>query len=294
MSSPDLLYVLQITVDDELVEAVDAALALLGVNVSRWEDSDGGNVRFDVFSSSPDESSKLEGVLREQLSKASGDHSWSIADKTIANENWQESWKAYFHVERISKRIVTKPTWEPYQPAPGDCVIEIDPGMSFGTGQHATTKGCLCFLDTLADGHASQSFLDLGCGSGILSIAAAKLGYAPITAVDIDPDAVRIANENFEANQVEPSVGASVADVSDWDIPGKYTVVAANILAPVLLANAERIAAAVSRPGGSLLLAGILTTQFDEVAAAYSKLGFAEHQRMTEAEWTSGWFNALG
>ena len=93
---------------------------------------------------------------------------------------------------------------------------------------------------------------------------------------------------------MEPSVRASVADASSWDIPGQYTVVAANILAPVLLANAERIAAAVTRPGGSLLLAGILTTQFDDVAATYGRLGFEERERMTEAEWTSGWFTACG
>ncbi len=291
MSSPDLLYVLHITVADELVEALDAALALLGVNVSRWQDSDGGSVRFDVFSPSAEVSAELEGVLRQQLAQFGGDHAWGIVTAQIANENWQESWKAYFHVERVSEHIVTKPTWESYAPKPGDCVVEIEPGMSFGTGQHATTRGCLCFLDKLVDAPTPQSFLDLGCGSGILSIAAAKLGYRPITAVDIDPDAVRIAAENLDANEVADSVETMVADVSDWDVPHPYTVVAANILAPVLLANAQRIAAAVTRPGGALLLAGILTEQFDEISAAYSELGFVEQERITESEWTSGRFS---
>lgn len=290
MSSPDLLYVLHITVADELVEATDAALALLGANASRWEDADGGDVRFDVFSSSEDASSELESILREQLAQFSGAHPWHIEATQIANENWQESWKAYFHVERVSERIVTKPSWEAYTPQPGDCVIEIDPGMSFGTGQHATTKGCLCFLDRLAGETEAGSFLDLGCGSGILSIAAAKLGYGPITAVDIDDDAVRIAAGNLAANGVSENIETLAADVAEWNVPHPYNVVAANILAPVLIANAERIAAAVSRHGGHLLLAGILTEQFNDVAATYTALGFRELDKMTEAEWTSGCF----
>jgi len=290
MSSPDLLYVLHITVADELVEAMDAALALLGANVSRWEAAEGGDVRFDVFSSEEEASAELESVLREQLAQFSGDHPWHIEATPIANENWQESWKDYFHVERVSERIVTKPSWEAYTPQPGDCVIEIDPGMSFGTGQHATTKGCLCFLDRLTAEAGSGSFLDLGCGSGILSIAAAKLGCAPVTAMDIDGDAVRIAAENLEMNEVSGSVETLAADVAEWDAPHPYDIVAANILAPVLIANAERIAATVARPGGHLLLAGILTGQFDDVAATYTALGFQELDRITEAEWTSGLF----
>lgn len=290
MSSPDLLHVLHITVADALVEAIDAALTLLGVDVSRWEDATGGDVRFDIFSPSATASAELESVLLEQLAEFGGDHPWRIETEQIANENWKESWKAHFHVDRVSERIVTKPTWEPYTPQPGDCVIEIDPGMSFGTGQHATTKGCLCFLDKLANESAKRSFLDLGCGSGILSIAAAKLGYSPITAVDIDDIAVRIAAENLEANSVLDGVETMAADIAAWMPNHPYDVVAANILAPVLMANAERIAGAVSRPDGVLLLAGILTEQFDDVAATYTALGFKELERMTEAEWTSGCF----
>ena len=290
MSSPDLLHVLHIAVAYELVDAMDATLSLLGVAVSRWEDAASGDVRFDVFLSSEADSSSLEAALREQLAQFGGHHTWQIDSEQIENKNWQESWKDYFHVERVSEHIVTKPSWEPYEPRPGDCVVEIDPGMSFGTGQHATTKGCLCFLDKLPRGSAKKRFLDLGCGSGILSIAAAKLGYGPITAVDIDDDAVRIASENLKANKVSDGVEALVADIATWDAPHPYDIVAANILAPVLVANAARIAAAVSRPDGFLLLAGILTEQFDDVAAAYTDLGFREIERMTEAEWTSGCF----
>jgi len=187
---------------------------------------------------------------------------------------------------------VIKPSWEEYTATPGDCVIEIDPGMSFGTGQHATTKGCLRFLDNLAQTDNNLSFLDLGCGSGILSIAAAKLGYGPVLAMDYDPDAVRISNENFEINNVSKQVDALTADVSTWEAPQQFSVVAANILAPVLIANAGRIASAVAPTDGILILSGILTEQYAAVSDCYKALGFTEVSQATEAEWTSGYFRA--
>ena len=137
-----------------------------------------------------------------------------------------------------------------------------------------------------------MSFLDLGCGSGILSIAAAKLGYTPITALDIDPDSVRIAKDNLTDNHVDPCVEVMVADVSTWEAPHQYAVVVANILAPVLLTNAERIATAVVPQTGILILAGILTEQYASICERYETLGFKEINQTTEAEWTSGYFQA--
>jgi len=290
ISSPESLHVLRITVAPELEELLDTVLSLLEVATSRWQPADGGAPRFDVFSELADEAVNLHTVLKTHLEAFAGDHHWHIESTQIRNENWQESWKAFFHVERVSRRIVTRPFWEAYTPGPGDCVVDIDPGMSFGTGQHATTKGCLRFLDALEPSLESPSLLDLGCGSGILSIAAAKLGYGPVLAIDFDPDAVRIAADNFKSNQVPGQVESLVADVSAWDPPHPYTVVAANILAPVLLANAERIAAAVSHPGGYLLLSGILTEQYAGIRERYTALGFKEVDCITEAEWTSGCF----
>jgi ribosomal protein L11 methyltransferase len=291
MSSADQLHVVRVGVGSDLIDTITGALALVGVAFSHWENRETGDSRFDVFFDTPEEAAKLEAVLREQLTQFAT-NSWNIELTAIENKNWQESWKDYFHVERVSERIVTKPSWEDYSPEAGDCVIEIDPGMSFGTGQHATTRGCLRFLDSLSRESEPGGFLDLGCGSGILSIAAAKLGYSPITAVDIDPDAVAVAGENLASNGVDDRVTTGVADVSTWTAESPYSVVAANILAPVLLANADRIAAAVKRPGGHLLLAGILTSQYPEVRAAYTALGFTEIGSATEAEWTSGCFRA--
>jgi ribosomal protein L11 methyltransferase len=292
MSSPDLLHVLHITVPPELEAPMEAAFAQIDIAVSRWEATDDHEVRFDIFFEDAAEAARFEAILRDLLGKLSGNSPWTIVVTPIPNEDWQESWKAYFHVERVSERIVTKPSWEPYAPTPTDCVIEIDPGMSFGTGQHATTRGCLRFLDTLANTPQAKSFLDLGCGSGILSIAAAKLGYGPIVAIDIDPDAIRVSKENFDHNDVSDQIDVATGDVSALAVEHPYSVVAANILAPVLLGNAESIASTVARPQGHLLLAGILTEQYDEVRDAYTALGFEEIDRATEAEWTSGCFRA--
>jgi ribosomal protein L11 methyltransferase len=136
----------------------------------------------------------------------------------------------------------------------------------------------------------TKSFLDLGCGSGILSIAASKLGFCPVTAIDIDPDSVRIAAENFEANGIAELIQVSEGDVSRLELNQTYDIVTANILAVVLLANAEKIAATVNSGHGYLLLAGILTEQYPTVRDAYTKLGFKEIENTTEKEWTSGYF----
>ncbi len=280
---------LNISAAPKLVDSFRAVLSVLDVPFSIWTNHDTGESRFDIFIESPDEANQLENVLKDQLEHWQSDN-WSIEHSVIKNENWQESWKAYFHVDHVSDRIVVKPSWESYDAHPNDCVIEIDPGMSFGTGQHATTRGCLRFLDSISDKGTAGSFLDLGCGSGILSIAAAKLGYAPITAVDIDPDAVRIANENLTSNEVRQMVTTDTADVSIWKPNHPYSVVAANILAPILLANSEHIASTVKSPNGYLILAGILTTQYQDILDEYSQYGFTEVDRFTEAEWTSGCF----
>lgn len=107
---------------------------------------------------------------------------------TMRQEDWSQSWKKNFHTFRASDRLVVKPSWEEYEPAPGDIVIPIDPGMCFGTGYHGTTRACLKYLDTLQAQHGSMSFIDAGTGSGILSIGAKLLGYKSVAAFDNDPD----------------------------------------------------------------------------------------------------------
>jgi ribosomal protein L11 methyltransferase len=254
-----------------------------------WEDEETGSIRFERYCTAEREAEEVKNRLVKFLEENGMDPDlWNLRIRPLPDRDWAEAWKEFFHAERVSPRIVVKPTWETYGALPGDCVVEIDPGMSFGTGRHATTRACLIMLDELADKPAGMSFLDLGCGSGILSIAAAKLGFGTVTAVDNDPAAIACTRENAAANGVGDRVRSLVADISTWRPGRTFDVAAANVLAPVLTENAGRIAGMVSNTAGSgLIVAGILTGQHEAVAAAYDAAGFRVARSRTDAEWTS-------
>ena len=206
---------------------------------------------------------------------------------TIPDEDWKLSYRKHFKTEVISPRLVVRPPWETVTPAPGQKVLTLDPGIAFGTGQHPTTRACLDVIDALAAENADRTFLDVGCGSGILSIAAALEGFRDVHGFDNDPDAVRNANENAEAN----GLGALFSD-GDLSVPGTAApadVVAANVLAPVLVRFAREVGALVN-PGGRLILSGILDEQYAEVRAAYAALGFTEVSNRLIGEWRTGLF----
>ena len=206
---------------------------------------------------------------------------------TIPDEDWKLSYRKHFKTEVISPRLVVRPPWETVSPAPGQKVLTLDPGIAFGTGQHPTTRACLDAIDALAAEDADRTFLDVGCGSGILSIAAALEGFRDVRGFDNDPDAVRNANENAEAN----GLGALFSD-GDLSVPGTAApadVVAANVLAPVLVRFAREVGALVNL-GGRLILSGILDEQYEEVRAAYAALGFAEVSNRLIGEWRTGLF----
>jgi len=202
----------------------------------------------------------------------------------IRNEDWANNWKVHFKPVRIGERLVIKPTWEEYREIAGDLVIQIDPGMAFGTGAHPTTRMCLESLERIcfneSGGKLPDPVLDVGTGSGVLSIAAALMGATRITAVDIDPEAVRVTRENLELNGVADIVAASTTDLGD--LPAAYGVVVANILAEELVRLAEQLTAKVA-PGGWLILSGILSEKEEFVCAAFPSLTLKENPK--EAEW---------
>ena len=209
------------------------------------------------------------------------------ATGTIPDEDWKFSYRKHFKVEVISPRLVVRPPWEAVTPVLGQKVLTLDPGIAFGTGQHPTTRACLDAIDALAVEDAGRTFLDVGCGSGILAIAAALEGFRDVRGFDNDPDAVRNANENAAAN----GLGALFTD-GDLSVSGTAApadVVAANVLAPVLVRFAREVGALVN-PGGRLILSGILDEQYDEVRAAYTALGFAEISSRLIGEWRTGLF----
>lgn len=205
----------------------------------------------------------------------------AIEYTTIPDEDWKLSYRRHFTTERIGSRLVVRPPWEP-MPASG-IVVTLDPGLAFGTGKHETTRACLEYIDSLAA--KGGSFLDMGCGSGILSISAAKLGYSPAAGFDVDQEAVDASIENAAANGVSVEyfkygLGAKVKR----ELP-KADLVAANILGPLLIRFADEITPCVGR---RLIISGILSELYPEVLAAYVSRGLREVSRRTIGEWTTG------
>lgn len=210
--------------------------------------------------------------------------------REMPREDWAERWKQYFHARKISARIVIRPPWEKWEhPEPADIVVQIDPGMCFGTGLHGTTRGCLKLMDSLErDGpRPPGAFFDLGCGSGILSITASLLGWEPVWAMDYETAAVEGTRVNAKANGVGDQLTVVQGDLAHFQPPRDAAdLVVANILAPVLLAHAAKIAEVVASHA-YLILSGMLHEQADAVLAAYAPLGFIEKSRLALDEWTS-------
>jgi ribosomal protein L11 methyltransferase len=214
-----------------------------------------------------------------------------ISLQKIRRQDWAESWKRHFKPIEIGAALLIKPSWNKRRARKGQSVVVLDPGLSFGTGQHPTTAFCLRQLAARRKQDKPQSFLDIGTGSGILAIAGAKLGYAPVEALDFDPGAVRIARANARRNRVLDRVRIRRADVSKLSrrCPKKHHLVCANLTASLLLTERERILARL-RPDGVLVLAGILKAEFATVQQAHENAGFELIASQTEKEWRSGAF----
>ena len=196
----------------------------------------------------------------------------------VVGDDWRDAWRAHFKPMRLGPRLVVRPSWEEVKLRDGDVVLTIDPGRAFGSGTHESTKLVLRELDRRIRG--GERVLDVGCGSGILSVAAVLLGAARARAVDVDPDAVAVTNENARDNGVTSRVEASTTDVSR--LRGTYDIVVANIEARVLVPLAPAIGARVVKRGW-LILSGVLLEQLDEVRAAYP--GFTLRLVPRDGDW---------
>ncbi len=279
------LTVVAAAVPRERGEALADWLAEAEVAASIWEDWEGGPSRVEVFLAEAADPEAAVAALRGAGRACGLDLDPVIG--FLREEDWTETWKRFFHTEKISPRLVVRPPWEGYAPTGEERVIVMDPGMSFGTGRHGTTQACLRMIDELAQGDLTRRVLDIGCGSGILSIAAAKLGFGEVQGYDNDPDAVRIAAANAAANGV--CVRYSTGDLSVTPMHGELVV--ANVLAAVLNEHAQAVAAAVREVAGhALLLSGILDSQYAAVVSTYGRRGFREVKNLLVGEWRSGWF----
>jgi ribosomal protein L11 methyltransferase len=312
---------LSVQVDQEAVESVSELLARHGYNggvvvESPWNAGDEGP-EFTYDSKRP---VTLRTYLRhdaqaEETRATIEQALWHLGRmrpvgqlqvRMLDEEDWANAWKQYYRVLRVGVRCVIVPSWLEYEAAPGDVVLYLDPGMAFGTGLHPTTQLCLQLLEERMQ--PGWRTLDLGTGSGILAIAAARLGAGPVLALDTDPIAVTAAQENLNRNGVSGQVVAAegslgigrhmghwlsgdfgeshVTDHANLAPEAQFDLIVANLIAKVLVLLASDIAAALV-PGGTLISSGIIIDREDEVAVALAAAGLEQIERRREGEWVA-------
>ena len=203
--------------------------------------------------------------------------------RSVNDQAWTDIWKKYFKPFHAGSRLVIKPTWEPYSPEENDLIIEIDPGMAFGSGTHETTGMCLSLLEDNI--HGGEDVIDVGTGSGILAIGAALLGAGHVLAVDIDPDAVKVAQENVDHNHVRQIVCVQQGNLLDR-VTDVCDICVANIISDVIISFASPLMNHI-RPGGLFICSGIVSQRSDEVALALKTAGYDILQKVTKGEWTA-------
>lgn len=275
----DFLKTLQETIAEELVSLLDRGVEIiedpLSIKVYLLQQEAGTQLP------------QIHDLLHRLMPVELIDH-LKIQIRYMENKDWMEEWKKGFQPLKIGKRLLIKPSWIPLNSSPDDLVIEIDPGQAFGTGTHATTQLVMEAMEDLCDHMPTRtkSLLDVGTGTGILAIGAAKLGFSPILCLDNDPLAVNAAKENVQKNQV-----AKVVQVSDQDISlidRHFDVILANLDRSTLLTLADSIIQCLA-PNGILILSGILTNQQAEVQACFSDKGMQPIRELREHTASPEW-----
>jgi ribosomal protein L11 methyltransferase len=281
--------------------------------LSSYRDVEGSSTEMQIFFPDEADKSRAEAALADALRVVGCDS--VVGYLNFLDEDWILSYRRHFKTDRIGRRILVVPEWElsSLVKEPGDekrSLIILDPGLAFGTGKHETTRACLEYIDELSE--YGGSFLDMGCGSGILSIAAAKLGYRPVAGFDIDAEAVKAAVENARLNGVDVDLrefalggGAVTLDASIEAAKGLYPdlalqkraddiksesfakadLVVANILGPLLISFADEISGYVKK---HLVISGILNELYPEVLSEFEARGFKEVSRRTFSQWSTG------
>ena len=203
----------------------------------------------------------------------------------LKDEDWQNAWKSHFSLLKLGRHLVVKPSWIEYEPTPEDLVIDLDPGLAFGTGYHPTTYTCLEALEQLV--RPGDRILDLGTGSGILTIAAAKLGAATVLSLDTDPIAVRAATENFRRAGIEEVVTAKQGTVpSPLAPPGHFDLVVANISARAIQERAASVLPLL-KPQGTFIASGIIDEQRPGCQEALVAAGFTSIEVLPREDWAT-------
>lgn len=203
-----------------------------------------------------------------------------LRQDVVRDEDWETSWKAFFKPQRIGERIVIKPTWEEYEYQENDLIIQLDPGMAFGTGTHATTSLCIRALERTVQ--PGQQVFDIGTGSGVLAVTAALLG-AKVKAVDLDPVAVRVARENTALNGLENKIQVYLGNLAD-ELDSSADLVVANIIADVIIVLATDLDR-ILKPGGICLASGIISSRQADVECEFSARGLKVERVDEEGGW---------
>lgn len=288
---PELLDGIALTVPADALEHFEAALGAVCLAVSFFHDE--ANDLWDLHGVKERGASEPELTAALALAELLTGCSPPLTRGPVAAGGWLARTQAAFPEQQIGRRFVIRGTHIVAPPAAGRITLVLDAGLAFGSGEHHSTRGCLRALERMAHRRPAR-ILDLGTGSGILAIAATKLGYSPVRAMDFDPDAVRVARANARANRVQQKLKIRRGDVTRLPIrPGhrrrQYDLVCANLISPLLIAERRRITGQL-KPTGTLVLAGILKSEFVEVQKAYTALGWKLASHRDEKEWRSGSF----
>lgn len=208
-----------------------------------------------------------------------------LKETEIKDEDWETNWKQYFHPIRVGRKLVICPTWQEHTSLRDDVIIFLDPGMAFGTGHHPTTRMCMELLeDTIVGG---EKIIDLGCGSGILSVTAVKLGALSSIGFEIESNASKVAKENCVLNGVDESVEVFNSTLPDYRYSeGDFDLALANISAKVIIELADHLTKGL-RSGGKLILSGVLENALEDVRDVFEPLGVVFEKVMTDSDWTA-------
>ena len=206
-----------------------------------------------------------------------------VSSALVRDEDWADNWKAYFHTEKVGALLVVRPAWEEYEASPDDIVISLDPGAAFGTGTHPTTAMCLRELELLVRG--GMRVFDVGTGSGVLAIAAAKLGAGEVVAMDYDGTAVKFAEENIQRNGLDGIISLGQGDLLAG-FEGKADLICANLIADLVIRLVPQLDGHLAE-GGRLLASGIITERLADVTAAVTAAGFTVMRAVEEQGWAA-------
>ncbi len=221
----------------------------------------------------------VEKIPQYNLDKGLGE----VTTSDVYEKDWANTWKKYYKPKKVSERIVIKPSWEHYDKEDDELIIELDPGMAFGTGTHETTIMCIRQLEKYV--HKHDVVFDIGCGTGILSIAAAKLGAISTVGIDLDKDSVRIAKENVRKNGVANTVQIRNGDLLDV-VDGRANVIVANIIAQVIMILSEDIHNFLEEDG-VFIASGIILDKVEEVKNKFEQKGLKIIDEVIMGEWCS-------